>query len=162
MAADGAVSTEPLANARHGRDVYLEFLGVLGLMRLSIFEVFENRRYWTERYAELFVGMLTCHLRGKPVTLEEMTRFIEGASYSTKIRMIDDAKKDGIILDRSKNDPALPEGFDAVQARKVFFLAGDVQTRLLAQFDHAIRDVARFTRTLPPDLLEASLDPGRD
>lgn len=152
MPADSSEIASQIAGPRHERDVYLEFLGVLGLMRLSIFETFENRRYWTERYAELFVGMLTCHLRGKPVTLEDMTRFIEGASYSTKIRMIDDAKKDGIIIDRSKNDPDLPEGFAAVQARKVFFLAEDVQRALLTQFDHAIRDVARFARTLPRDL----------
>ena len=123
---------------------YLDFVGLLGLLRVALFESFGDRKYWDERYVDLFMPMLAKQLRGKVSTLEELTASMTNISHSTKLRLIDEAKNDGLIevVNRSQMDLETP--LDTLGARKVFFLSDKMMTRMLERLDQMMKDVGQF------------------
>ena len=129
------------------REGYLEFLALIGVLRVAVFDIFPDRKYWTERYADLFLSMLIYDLRDQPVTLEEMTGFISGVSHSTKVRMIDEAKKDGIIVAYKKSELRDIGPIDNVGARKIFMLSEETVARLLKNLDELKAEVLKYAET---------------
>lgn len=125
-------------------DSYLRLVGLLGLLRVSLFEGFGDHKYWDERYVDLFLPMLAKQLRGKVSTLEELTASMSNISHSTKIRLIEEARKDGLIevLNRSQIPDELE--LDTLGARKVFFLSEKMVEVLLKSLDGMIEDVLIF------------------
>lgn len=132
---------------KESRSNYLDFLALVGVLRVAVFDIFPDRKYWTERYADLFLSMLIYDLRDQPVTLEEMTGFISGVSHSTKVRMIDEAKKDGIIVAYKKSELADIGPIDNVGARKIFALSDDTVRRLLGNLDGLKDEVLKYAAT---------------
>ena len=126
-------------------DTYLRLVGLLGLVRIALFEGFGDRKYWDERYVDLFMPMLAKQLQGRVSTLEELTASMSNISHSTKIRLIEEARKDGLIevLNRSQI-PAETE-LDTLGARKVFFLSQSMMERLLGSLDGVIDDIEDFS-----------------
>ena len=123
---------------------YLEFVGLMGLLRVTLFESFGERKYWDERYFDLFMNMLAKQLRGSVSTLEEMTAAMTGISHSTKIRMIEEARKDGLIEAVNRSQIKLDGPLDNVGARKVFYLSDSMMASMLARLDDMISDVQAF------------------
>ena len=123
---------------------YLDFVGLLGLLRVALFEAFGDRKYWDERYVDLFLTMLAKQLRGKVSTLEELTASMVNISHSTKIRLIEEARKDGLIEVVNRSQIELDEPLDTVGARKVFFLSEEMMSRMLAKLEDMIGDVHAF------------------
>lgn len=123
---------------------YLEFVGLMGLLRVTLFESFGERKYWDERYFDLFMNMLAKQLRGSVSTLEEMTAAMVGISHSTKIRMIEEARKDGLIEAVNRSQIKLDGPLDNVGARKVFFLSDTMMASMLSKLDDMIGDVNAF------------------
>ena len=125
-------------------DKYLHFVGLLGVLRVALFEGFGGRKYWDERYVDLFLPMLAKQLRGKVSTLEELTASMVNISHSTKIRLIEEARKDGLIEVVNRSQIELDEPLDTVGARKVFFLSEEMMSRMLAKLEDMIGDVHAF------------------
>lgn len=125
---------------------YLEFVGLMGLLRVTLFESFGERKYWDERYFDLFMNMLAKQLRGSVSTLEEMTAAMTGISHSTKIRMIEEARKDGLIEAVNRSQIKLDGPLDNVGARKVFYLSDRMMNSMLSRLDEMIDDVAAFAQ----------------
>ncbi|MFK7944474.1 MAG: hypothetical protein AB8B85_16385 [Paracoccaceae bacterium] len=125
-------------------DVYLRLVGLLGLVRVALFEGFGDRKYWDERYVDLFMPMLAKQLQGRVSTLEELTASMSNISHSTKIRLIEEARKDGLIevLNRSQI-PAETE-LDTLGARKVFSLSESMVKAMLESLDAVISDIEEF------------------
>ena len=123
---------------------FLDFIGLLGLIRVSIFEAFGDRRFWDERYFDLLMSMLAKQLRGSVSTLEDMTGSIRGVSHSTKIRMIEEARKAGLIEASNRSEIELTQPLDDISARKVFFLSQDAMDRILARLSETMGDVKDF------------------
>ena len=123
---------------------YLEFVGLLGVLRVALFEAFGDRKYWDERYVDLFLTMLAKQLRGKVSTLEELTASMTNISHSTKLRLIDEAKNDGLIEVVNRSQMDLEGPLDTLGARKVFFLSEKALERMLGRFDQMMMDVGDF------------------
>ena len=125
-------------------DPYLRLVGLMGLLRVSLFEGFGGRKYWDERYVDLFLPMLTKQLQGRVSTLEELTASMTNISHSTKIRLIEEARKDGLIevLNRSQVSP--DTRLDTLGARKVFFLSETMMEQMLGSLDGMIADIRHF------------------
>ena len=123
---------------------YLDFVGLLGLLRVALFESFGDRKYWDERYVDLFLPMLAKQLRGKVSTLEELTASMTNISHSTKLRLIDEAKNDGLIEVVNRSQMDLEGPLDTLGARKVFFLSEKMLNKMLERLDQMMGDVARF------------------
>ena len=123
---------------------HLDLIGLMGLMRVTMFEAFGDRRFWDERYYDLFTTMLAKQLRGSVSTLEEMTGAVTGVSYSTKVRMIEDARKAGIIQAVNRSDIALDQPLDSTSARKVFFLSEDALAAMVNGLEEITKDVTSF------------------
>jgi len=130
--------------APHDASRYLDFIGTIGLIRVAVFQAFGDRRFWDERFFDLFMSMAVKQLRGSVSTLEEMTGAVRGVSHSTKIRMIEEARKAGLIEAVARSDIDLPEPLDDPSARKVFFLSDAAFRTLLARLDDAMADVRAF------------------
>lgn len=131
--------------------LYLDFLGLVGLLRITLFEAFGDRKYWDERYFDLFMSMLLKQLRGSVVTLEEMTASMTNISHSTKIRMIEEARKDGLIISVNRSQIALDGPLDNAGARKVFFLSEETMSSITDRLDDMITDVTEFAATRGAD-----------
>ena len=125
-------------------DHYLDFIGLLGLIRLSVFEAFGDRKFWDERYFDLFTSMLAKQLRGSVSTAEEMTAAIRGVSHSTKVRMIEEARKAGLIESAARSQIELNQPLDDASARKVFFLSETAMKQVLANLSASMGDVKSF------------------
>ena len=125
---------------------HLDLIGLMGLMRVTMFEAFGDRRFWDERYYDLFTTMLAKQLRGSVSTLEEMTGAVTGVSYSTKVRMIEDARKAGIIQAVNRSDIALDHPLDSTSARKVFFLSEDALAAMVKGLHEIAGDVQGFDK----------------
>ncbi|MEM1300834.1 MAG: hypothetical protein AAGH68_16310 [Pseudomonadota bacterium] len=125
-------------------DTYLRVVGLLGLIRVALFEGFGDRKYWDERYVDLFMPMLAKQLQGRVSTLEELTASMSNISHSTKIRLIEEARKDGLIevLNRSQIPPETE--LDTLGARKVFFLSETMMKSCLESIDAMIDDIVDF------------------
>lgn len=123
---------------------HLDLIGLMGLMRVTMFEAFGDRRFWDERFYDLFTNMLARQLRGSVSTLEEMTGAVTGVSYSTKVRMIEDARKAGIIQAVNRSDIELDQPLDSTSARKVFFLSEKALTAMVKGLDEIAGDVHAF------------------
>ncbi|MEM7058788.1 MAG: hypothetical protein AAF557_14450 [Pseudomonadota bacterium] len=123
---------------------YLNFIGLLGLIRVSIFEAFGDRRFWDERYFDLLMSMLAKQLRGSVSTLEDMTGAIRGVSHSTKIRMIEEARKAGLIEASNRSEITLTQPLDDISARKVFFLSQSAMDQILSRLTETMGDVRDF------------------
>jgi hypothetical protein len=123
---------------------YLDFLGLIGLLRITLFEAFGDRKYWDERYFDLFTSMLLKQLRGSVVTLEEMTASMTNISHSTKIRMIEEARKDGMIISVNRSQIALDGPLDNAGARKVFFLSEETMDAIVVKLNDMMSDVEAF------------------
>lgn len=123
---------------------YLDFVGLLGVLRVALFESFGDRKYWDERYVDLFLPMLAKQLRGKVSTLEELTASMTNISHSTKLRLIEEARKDGIIevVNRSQIDLDMP--LDTLGARKVFFLSDTALDQMLSKLDAMMKDIRAY------------------
>jgi hypothetical protein len=117
---------------------YLDFVGLLGVLRVALFEAFGDRKYWDERYVDLFLPMLAKQLRGKVSTLDELTSSMTNISHSTKIRLIEEARKDGLIEVANRSQIKLDGPLETVGARKVFFLSQDMLSRSLSKLDEMI------------------------
>ena len=124
--------------------LYLDFIGLLGLIRLSVFEAFGDRKFWDERYFDLFTSMLAKQLRGSVSTAEEMTAAIRGVSHSTKVRMIEEARKAGLIEASARSEITLNQPLDDASARKVFFLSESAMNQLLTNMSASMGDVRAF------------------
>ncbi len=120
---------------------YLDFVGLLGLLRIALFEAFGDRKYWDERYVDLFLPMLAKQLRGKVSTLDELTSSMINISHSTKIRLIEEARKDGLIEVANRSQIQLDGPLETVGARKVFFLSEEMLGRMLGKLDEMMADV---------------------
>ena len=127
-----------------GAQRYLDLVGLMGLMRVAMFEAFGDRRFWDERYYDLFTAMLAKQLRGSVSTLEEMTGSITGVSYSTKVRMIEDARKAGMIEAVNRSDIDLDQPLDSTSARKVFFLTEGAMSAMVKGLEDILGDVRAF------------------
>lgn len=127
-----------------GANTYLDFLGLIGLLRITLFEAFGDRKYWDERYFDLFTSMLLKQLRGSVVTLEEMTASMTNISHSTKIRMIEEARKDGMIISVNRSQIALDGPLDNAGARKVFFLSEETMDAIVVKLNDMMSDVQAF------------------
>jgi len=125
-----------------GADKYLELIGLMGLMRVAMFESFGDRRFWDEHYYDLFTSMLVKQLKGSVSTLEDMTGAITGVSYSTKVRMIDEARNANVIDAANKSEVELSQPLDSTSARKVFFLTADAIDRMVQALDEIAGDVS--------------------
>ena len=125
---------------------YLDLIGLIGVIRVAMFEAFGDRRFWDERFFDLFMGMLAKQLRGTVSTAEEMTGSISGVSHSTKVRIIEEARKAGLIVAANRSEVRLEKPLDDVSARKVFFLSETAVTALLARMDEARTDIRMFAR----------------
>ena len=125
-------------------ETFLNFIGLLGLIRVSIFEAFGDRRFWDERYFDLLMSMLAKQLRGSVSTLEDMTSAIRGVSHSTKIRMIEEARKAGLIEASNRSDIKLTQPLDDISARKVFFLSQTAMNQILERLTETMGDVREF------------------
>lgn len=125
---------------------YLDLLGVMGLMRVAMFEAFGDRRFWDERFFDLFTSMLAKQLRGSVSTLEEMTGSVSGISYSTKVRMIEDARKAGLIRAVNRTEVELNQPLDSTSARKVFFLTEEAMQPMIAGLNDIAADVEAFAK----------------
>jgi len=134
---------------------YLEFLGLIGLLRITLFEAFGDRKYWDERYFDLFTSMLLKQLRGSVVTLEEMTASMTNISHSTKIRMIEEARKDGMIISVNRSQIALDGPLDNAGARKVFFLSEETMDSILGKLNDMMSDVQAFAERRAKDATAA-------
>ncbi len=123
---------------------YLRLVGLMGLLRVALFEGFGDRKYWDERYVDLFMPMLAKQLQGRVSTLEELTASMSNISHSTKIRLIEEARKDGLIevLNRSQLNDDLE--LDTLGARKVFFLSEKMMTAMTESLDGMIKHVQEF------------------
>ena len=130
-----------------GAQRYLDLVGLMGLMRVAMFEAFGDRRFWDERYYDLFTSMLAKQLRGSVSTLEEMTGSISGVSYSTKVRMIEDARKAGIIEAVKRSDIELDQPLDSTSARKVFFLTESAMSAMVKGLEEILSDVRAFAQS---------------
>lgn len=130
-----------------GAQRYLDLVGLMGLMRVAMFEAFGDRRFWDERYYDLFTSMLAKQLRGSVSTLEEMTGSISGVSYSTKVRMIEDARKAGIIEAVNRSDIELDQPLDSTSARKVFFLTESAMSAMVKGLEEILSDVRAFAQS---------------
>ena len=131
---------EPPADAPR----YLDFVGLLGVLRMALFESFGERKYWDERYVDLFLPMLAKQLQGRVSTLEELTASMTNISHSTKLRLIEEARKDGLIEVANRSQLADDVAIDTVGARKVFFLSQAALDRMTAQLEQMIGDVTAF------------------
>lgn len=127
-------------NAQH----YLETIGLLGLVRITLFESFGDRKYWNERYFDLFMSLLVKQLRGLPVTLEDLTASITGVSHSTKIRLIEEARKDGLIISVNRSKAEISGTLENAGARKVFYLSDGAVDSILNKLDTIGSDVEGF------------------
>ena len=125
-------------------EAHLSLIGLMGLMRVTMFEAFGDRRFWDERYYELFTTMLGRQLQGSVSTLEEMTGAVTGVSYSTKVRMIEDARKAGIIQAVNRSDVALNRPLDSTSARKVFFLSDHALAAMVKGLEQITSDIRAF------------------
>ena len=123
---------------------FLDFIGLIGVMRIAIFEAMGDRRFWDERYFDLILSMLAKQLRGSVSTMEEMTAAVRGVSHSTKMRMIEDARKAGLIQAAARSQVELDQPLDDVSARKVFFLTEPTIEMLLGRMSESIEDVKAF------------------
>ena len=125
-------------------ETYLRLVGLLGLVRVALFEGFGDRKYWDERYVDLFMPMLAKQLQGRVSTLEELTASMSNISHSTKIRLIEEARKDGLIevLNRSQIPPETE--LDTLGARKVFFLSETMVNSMLESLDAVVTDIEEF------------------
>ena len=123
----------------------LDLVGLMGLLRFTLFESFGDRKYWDEHYYDLFMSMLAKQLRGTVSTLEEMMASMPGISQSTKIRMIEEARKDGHIVAVNRSRVELDGPLDNIGARKVFFLSEDTLGAMCASLTEMIRDVETFS-----------------
>ena len=127
-----------------GAETLLDLIGLMGLMRVAMFESFGDRRFWDERFYDLFTSMLAKQLRGSVSTLEEMTGAVSDVSYSTKVRMIEDARKAGIIDAANRSEIELDQPLDSTSARKVFFLSEDAMNAMAKSLNDIIEDVEAF------------------
>lgn len=138
MSDDARIAPAPVPeNAQR----HLDLIGLMGLMRVTMFEAFGDRRFWDERYYDLFTTMLAKQLRGSVSTLEEMTGAVTGVSYSTKVRLIEDARKAGIIHAISRSEIELDRPLDSTSARKVFFLSDTAMEAMVKGLQEIGRDV---------------------
>lgn len=130
-------------------ETYLRLVGLLGLVRVALFEGFGDRKYWDERYVDLFMPMLAKQLQGRVSTLEELTASMSNISHSTKIRLIEEARKDGLIevLNRSQIPPETE--LDTLGARKVFFLSEKMVSSMLESLDAVVTDIEEFKAARP-------------
>ena len=130
-------------------ETYLRLVGLLGLVRVALFEGFGDRKYWDERYVDLFMPMLAKQLQGRVSTLEELTASMSNISHSTKIRLIEEARKDGLIevLNRSQIPPETE--LDTLGARKVFFLSEKMVNSMLESLDAVVTDIEEFKSARP-------------
>ena len=127
-----------------GAETLLDLIGLMGLMRVAMFESFGDRRFWDERFYDLFTSMLAKQLRGSVSTLEEMTGAVSDVSYSTKVRMIEDARKAGIIAAANRSEIDLDQPLDSTSARKVFFLSDTAMEAMAKSLNDIIGDVETF------------------
>ncbi|MEM7189457.1 MAG: hypothetical protein AAF439_07585 [Pseudomonadota bacterium] len=125
-------------------DTYLNVLGLMGLLRVSMFEAFGDRRFWDEQYYDLFTGMLVKQLRGSVSTMEEMTGSMTGISHSTKIRMIEEARASDIIVAVNRSEIELDQPLETTSARKVFFLSQESLDRMTDALNSVIADIRDF------------------
>ncbi|MEM0989462.1 MAG: hypothetical protein AAGK00_11315 [Pseudomonadota bacterium] len=125
-------------------DRHLRFVGLMGLLRVRMFEGFGERKYWNEHYADLFMSMLAKQLRGRVSTLEELTNSMSNISHSTKLRLIEEARRDGLIEVVNRSQVKLQEPLDTLGARKVFFLSESATSRLCTALDEMASDVEAF------------------
>lgn len=126
----------------------LDLLGLMGLMRVAMFESFGDRRFWDERFYDLLTSMLVKQLQGSVSTLEEMTGAVVGVSYSTKVRMIEDARKAGIIEAVNRSSIKLDKPLETTSARKVFFLSDTAFASMCQGLRDVQQDVRGFARAL--------------
>lgn len=124
----------------------LDLVGLMGLLRITLFESFGDRKYWDEHYYDLFMSMLAKQLRGSVSTLEEMTSSMTGISQSTKIRMIEEARKDGHIIALNRSQIELDGPLGNIGARKVFFLSEATLASMCHSLTEMIDDVDAFAR----------------
>lgn len=125
-------------------ETHLDVIGLMGLMRVTMFEAFGDRRFWDERYYDLFTTMLARQLQGSVSTLEEMTGAVTGVSYSTKVRMIEDARNAGIIQAVNRSDITLNRPLDSTSARKVFFLSETALAAMVRGLEEIAGDIRAF------------------
>ncbi|MEM9140248.1 MAG: hypothetical protein AAGB15_10510 [Pseudomonadota bacterium] len=125
---------------------YSDLIGLIGLMRLAMFEAFGDRKFWDERYFDLFLSMLAKQLRGSVSTMEEMTAAVRGVSHSTKMRMIEEARGAGLIQAVARSQIALDEPLDDASARKVFFLTDKAMASMTGKLSEVDQDVHAFTQ----------------
>lgn len=137
--------THQIPSRPEDSDSYLRLVGLLGLLRVGLFEGFGERKYWDERYVDLFLPMLAKQLRGKVSTLEELTASMSNISHSTKIRLIEEARKDGLIEVLNRSQLSKDFELDTIGARKVFFLSEKMMTSMLSSLDGMIDDVTHFS-----------------
>lgn len=123
---------------------YLEFVGLLGVLRMTLFEAFGEQKYWDERYVDLFLNMLAKQLRGRVSTLEELTASMSNISHSTKLRLIEEARKDGHIISANRSQMAEDVPLDTLGARKVFFLSDEMMARMASGLDAMMSDVEHY------------------
>ena len=136
--------TKPIPLRPEGADGYLQLVGLMGLLRVGLFEGFGERKYWDERYVDLFMPMLAKQLQGRVSTLEELTASMTNISHSTKIRLIEEARKDGLIEVLNRSQIPADTELDTLGARKVFFLSETMMAALLASLDGIISDIEGF------------------
>ncbi|MEM7742738.1 MAG: hypothetical protein AAF409_03420 [Pseudomonadota bacterium] len=136
-----------LPDLREHAERHLKFVGLLGLLRVRLFEGFGERKYWNEHYTDLFLSMLTKQLRGRVSTLEELTASMSNISHSTKLRLIEEARKDGLIQVANRSQVGEDVPLDTPGARKVFFLSGAATEPLTAALDEMVGDVMAFAGT---------------
>lgn len=125
-------------------EAHLDVIGLMGLMRISMFETFGDRRFWDERFYDLFTTMLARQLQGSVSTLEEMTGAVTGVSYSTKVRMIEDARKAGVIQAVNRSDITLNRPLESTSARKVFFLSEAALAAMVRGLEEIAGDIREF------------------
>ena len=71
-----------------------------------------------------------------------MTGAITGVSYSTKVRMIEEARNAGIIESANKSEIELDQPLDSTSVRKVFFLSNQASERMVRALGEIEGDVA--------------------
>ncbi|MEM6664102.1 MAG: hypothetical protein AAF666_18220 [Pseudomonadota bacterium] len=126
-------------------DRYLGTVGLLGLLRVSMFEAFGDRKFWDEHYYDLFTTMLAKQLRGSVSTMEEMTGAMTGISHSTKIRMIEEARSAGIIIAVNRSELELDQPLETTSARKLFFLSEGSLAAMVKCLEDMIGDIRSFS-----------------
>lgn len=122
-----------------------DYLGFLCQVEKRLFSEFGDDRYRNINYFYLFLNMLIAEIRSEPITLEAMIEFMDTpTSRSTKMRLIDQAKRDGYIVSIRKTDLEEPETLDDTSAKKAFFLSEELSLSLRKRLDGLITENMKF------------------